>query len=212
MESNAANLRIHALERGTNNLGYVCTAHIAGHEMNKEYWPICNRLGPNYGFSPDEKCRSEDFIRASINVTSKGYWSTASRPFTYGKVEDWHKDIYGKWLKIRNYMLSEIRSSKKCSDIWEAVQGFAEENEITLAENHSLGHSVGVCVFEKPFIEQNDETLIQDGMILVLTPVLIAPNGEMVQSNDTVLIVEGKPVVVNWWKDWREPYIGIAVQ
>ncbi len=211
MESHAAALRVHAMERNVNNIGYSCTAQITGHELGRYYWPVQERLGANYGYSPDEKLHGDDLVRASVKVTFEGYWADASRPYTYDQMEPWMEKYYGQWFNLRNYMLGIIRSGISCKEVYEKTAAYAAEKGIKLADNYMLGHSIGVSIFEHPFIDGVETTDIQDGMIFVLTPIVIAENGQHVQSYETILMKEGKPVVVNWWKDWREPYIGIAV-
>ncbi len=211
MESHAAALRVHAMERNVNDIGYCCTAQITGHELNRYFWPVHERLGGNYGFSPDEKCHGDDLVRASVKVTFQGYWADASRPYTYDKTEPWMDKYYGQWFELRKYTLSIIRSGVSCDEVYRKTMAYADEHGIKLAENYALGHSIGVSIFEHPFIDGVETTVIKDGMIFVLTPIVIAENGEHVQSYETILMKDGLPVVVNWWKDWREPYIGIPV-
>ncbi len=43
-------------------------------------------------------------------------------------------------------------------------------------------------------------------MVLVLDPVVIGPEGELMSSKDTVVVTGEGCRLVGWYKDWREPY------
>ena len=206
MLSMASDIRIHSMERGLDNLGYNSIAQSAGHDKNTSFWPICSIFGNNYGFSPSEKCTDKDFPRASMNSSYDGYWSDACRVFTYGYPDEQQIKAYKQWLIIRNFILRAMKPGVKCCDICNETIEFAKAEGIALAEGLALGHSIGVTLYERPFLDPIDETILNTGMVMIIAPVLILENGEQLHNHDTVVIKEDCSCVVNWWKDWREPY------
>jgi Xaa-Pro aminopeptidase len=76
-----------------------------------------------------------------------------------------------------------------------------------LVEGLALGHGIGVADVEAPYISAKDDTRICPGMALVIRPVVEGPKGELLWSSDTVVVDEGGPRVVGWYRDWRTPYL-----
>lgn len=61
---------------------------------------------------------------------------------------------------------------------------------------------------EPPFLAPGDIRTVEESMVFVLDPVVKA-NGKLYRSRDTVVVTANGPQIVNWYKDWREPYIAI---
>jgi hypothetical protein len=72
-----------------------------------------------------------------------------------------------------------------------------------------LGFSIGVAPMEAPFICAGDHTEIADGMVMVID--LVVQHEEVLyRSRDTVTISSEGAQIVDWYKDWREPYLAIG--
>ncbi len=71
-----------------------------------------------------------------------------------------------------------------------------------------MGFSVGVSAMEPPFLSAGDQTQIEEGMIIVIDG-LIEHKGLLYRSRDTVVITDNGPEILNWYKDWREPYFAL---
>ena len=204
----AEEVRVHEMERGLYS-GYNSIAHVTGHEMNSTHFPKCKSYGFNYGFSPIERLSAYDLCKIRYDGVSDGYWSNSCRLFHYKAPNEDQIKTYEKWFEMRNYMLSIIKPGVKCCDVWKKTNEYAESHGITLDPKTLLGHAVGVTPVEGPFFEADDSTEISEDMILVISPAVMAGE-ESIQSNDTIRITADGNVVLNWWKDWREPYTGIA--
>jgi Xaa-Pro aminopeptidase len=93
-----------------------------------------------------------------------------------------------------------------CSDAADELLKYCAEAGIDLIGEHGLGHGIGVSPVEPPFLDPADSTELREGMVLVLTPTVKGPEGELVRSYDTVIIGKNGPRLVGWYKDWNTPY------
>ena len=204
----AEEVRVHEMERGLYS-GYNAVAHVYGHDMNHAHYPKCHSYGNNYGFSPIERLDPYDICKIRYDGVSDGYWSNSCRLFHYKAPNAEQEAAYAKWFEMRNFMLSIIKPGVKCSEVYEKTFAYAESHDIVLDKGTLLGHAVGVTPVEGPFFEAEDDTEIKEDMILVISPAIM-DGKESIQSNDTIRVTSEGSVVLNWWKDWREPYTGIA--
>jgi Xaa-Pro dipeptidase len=209
MVSLSEDVRTHTIERGLDEIGYHSTAQSAGGGKANKFWPACPLFGLNYGFSPAEHPQANDLVRISMNASFGGYWSSACRILIYGKISDEQTRDYQDLLRVHKTISSTLKAGKKCCDIYRDVVSAVNKTGISLVSGFNLGHSVGVSFWEAPFIGPADETVVQEGMIFVLDPIITNQRGQVLRSKDTVIVGKEGCEVVNWWKDWREPYTSI---
>ena len=62
--------------------------------------------------------------------------------------------------------------------------------------------------WSRHFLSAGDQTQIEEGMIIVIDG-LIEHKGLLYRSRDTVVITDNGPEILNWYKDWREPYFAL---
>ena len=208
MLGQAEEVRVHEMERGLYS-GYNSVAHVYGHEVNTTPYPKCKAYGFNYGFSPVEQLSAYDICKSRYDGVNDGYWSNCCRLYHYKNATEEQTKAYGQWFEMRNYMLSIIKPGVKCCEVFEKTQAYAKDHGIKLDPRILLGHAVGVTPVEGPFFEAEDATEIAADMILVVSPAVMMGD-QSIQSNDTIHVTKDGNVVLNWWKDWREPYTGIT--
>ena len=209
MISLAEEVRVHCLERGLDELGYHSTAQsVSGTEATR-FWPLCPLHGLNYGFSPAKDTQTNVWVRNSMITSRQGYWSNACRMFVYGVISDAQRETYDLLMQVRNAIVEAIEPGVPCNDLYDTAQRTARRVGAQLVAGMNVGHGIGVLISEPPYINEYDQTEIREGMVLVIDPILTAPGGEIIRSKDTVIITSDGCKVVNWWKDWREPYLPI---
>lgn len=198
-------LRIHSVERDLDLIGYDATARIAsGHEL-PEYWANA----PRYGYATTRDLQLGETIRIDVTNVSDGYWSNAARMMVMrDQLSAEQEHDYDALVAVRELLLQHLKPGKTCAEVCAAVRKAAQEQGVPLVVGSDLGHGIGVSPVEAPFLNCGDDTPIAAGMVLVLDPVIETAAG-ICRSKDTVVIDDNGAKIVNWYKDWREPYTPI---
>jgi Xaa-Pro dipeptidase len=201
--SNTENVRVHAIERGLDEVGHHAVAQVTTGSNTRKFWPGA----PMYGIGFDRVPQHREFMRMELVATLNGYWSNGARMLTMGEPTEEQWAAYQGLVALREAALQHMKPGTKCRDVYTAVKQAADEKGIQLVTNLVIGAGVGVTNHEPPYISGADETELQPGMVVVLNPVVKAPGGELLMGKDTVVITEKGAKVVGWFKDWREPFI-----
>jgi len=201
--SNTENVRVHAIERGLDEVGHHAVAQVTTGPSTGKFWPGA----PMYGIGFDRGPQHREFMRLELVATLNGYWSNGARMLTMGEPTEEQKAAYQGLVALREVALQHMKPGARCKDVYTAVKQAADEKGIQLVPNLVIGAGVGVTNYEPPYISGADETELQPGMVIVLNPVVEAPGGELLKGKDTVFITEEGAEVVGWFKDWREPFI-----
>ncbi len=201
--SNTEGVRIHAIERGLDEVGHHAIAQVTSGPNTGKFWPGA----PMYGTGYDRIPQHREYMRMELNATLDGYWCKGARMLTMGEPTQEQTAAYQGLVALREVALSHMKPGATCRDVYTAVKQAADEKGIQLVPNMVIGAGVGVTDHEPPYISGADETVLQPGMVVVLCPVVKAPGGELLMGRDTVFITENGAEIVGWFKDWREPFI-----
>lgn len=199
------NLRIHSLERDIEIEGYnACSRGVLGQSIEK-IWAYA----PAYGFASDDFTEIGDTIIADAMNNERGYWSNSTRiGIMADDMNADQEEAYDQLVKLRNIVCENLTINHAANQIYMDIVNDAETQNIAIIENHRLGFSVGVSAMEPPFLSAGDQTQIEEGMIIVIDG-LIEHKGLLYRSRDTVVITDNGPEILNWYKDWREPYFAL---
>ena len=196
-------VRVHCLERGLDVVaGHSVSQGTSGPNAAK-FWP----RAPYYGVGHEKKLKEGEYVRIEARYSLDGYWGTGSRLMTQGYPTAEQREAYNNIVALREAALAAMKPGAKCSDVYEAMKAAAKERDAKLVEGLALGHGIGVADIEAPYISANDDTKLCPGMALVICPVIEGPKGELLWSSDTVVVEDGGPRIVGWYKDWRAPYV-----
>ena len=195
-------IRVHCIERGLDMTGYESLAVGASGEHTTVPWPEA----PFYGVGKGKQLMEGELVRMEIRTSLDGYWSDAARLLVMGEPDDAQQKAYDDIVILRNKALDVLKPGRSCSEVARELLEFCTERGIDLVKPHGLGHGIGVMPVEAPFIDPSDPTELQSGMVIVLTPTVKGPEGELVRSYDTVIMEEQGPRLVGWYKDWNTPY------
>ncbi len=201
--SNTENVRVHAIERGLDEVGHHAVAQVVTGPNTAKFWPGA----PAYGIGFDRVPKYREFMRLELVATVNGYWSNGARMLTMGDPTSEQISAYKSLVSLRETALTAIRPETKAKDVYAAIKQAADERGVNLIPKIALGAGVGVTNYEPPYISEADGTELKPGMIIVLNPVVIGPNNELIMGKDTVVVTEQGAELVGWFKDWREPFI-----
>ncbi|MEM7802222.1 MAG: aminopeptidase P family N-terminal domain-containing protein [Chloroflexota bacterium] len=198
-------LRVHSSERDIEIAGYTaCARAVIGRSMSS-FWAYA----PKYGFADADMTQENDPMVVDVLTSEGGYWSNSTRiAISNDHMSAEQERVYGELVRLRKLLVEGLRVGRKCSAVYHGVVGAAQKEGLSLVTELPLGFCVGVSPMEGPFLAPGDERDIQASMVFVLDPV-VQHDALFYRSRDTVVVRESGPEIVNWYKDWREPYLAI---
>jgi Xaa-Pro dipeptidase len=198
-------LRVHSSERDIEIAGYnACARAVIGRSMSN-FWAYA----PKYGFADADMTQENDPMVVDVLTSEGGYWSNSTRiAISNDQISAEQERVYGELVRLRKLLVEALRVGRKCSAVYREVVEVAQNEELSLVANLPLGFCVGVSPMEGPFLALGDDSRIQASMVFVLDPV-VQHDSLFYRSHDTVVVSEAGAEIVNWYKDWREPYIAI---
>lgn len=199
------NLRIHSLERDIELEGYhACSRGVIG-DSTKNIWAYA----PNFGFASSDFTDIGDPIIADAMNNERGYWNNATRmAIMADEMNEDQEHAYEQLNRLREIVCELLKIGKKFSDIYQEAIATARDQNLTIIKEHALGFSVGVSAMEGPFISAGDDTVLKSKMTLIIDGI-ISHKEKYYRGRDTILMGENGPEILNWYKDWREPYFAL---
>ena len=196
-------IRMHALERGFEAVGYNGISQSATGAHAKDYWAE----SPKFGIGQGKKTARDEMNRLDLQASLNGYWAFGSRLMTMGWPLPEQTKAYEGLVAMRKAALAAVRPGANCADLYAAMLDAAERAGVTPVTGVHWGHGIGVASQEAPWIAPGDATVLKEGMVLVLNPHVQGPGGTILYSRDTVLLDFNGCKILGWYKDWREPYV-----
>lgn len=199
----AEEIRVHCQERLVDTVGHHSLSVVASGKHAACFWP----LAPCYGLGGPRLPQAGDFVRVETRSSLDGYWCEACRMVVMGEPSREQQEAYEWLVELREAALKYLRPGVIAADLYRALADDALRGGIPLIGGLSVGHGVGITPFEKPFLSDVDETVVEAGMVLIIDPAVRGPANEVLRSADTVIVTDMGCEVVGWFKDWDEPYV-----
>lgn len=199
----AEDIRVHCIERELDTVGHHSMAQAVSGEHTKKFWPLTDR----YSVGWEKMLQEYEIVRMSMISSIDGYWSDASRMLIMGEPTIEQLEAFQGIVKLREKAIKIIKPGIKCSEIYRELILESQKNDIKLITEMGLGHGIGKTDFEPPYIIEDDDTELKQGMVIVLDPVVIGPDDELMRSKDTILVTDTGSKLLGWYINWRAPYI-----
>jgi Xaa-Pro aminopeptidase len=188
----AERIRVHIGEMGGHGAGQITAVQGA------------NAAG--FAAYPDGNLVQGNFLRTEISNHYRGYWSVGGRTLHVGWATPVHKADYQKNTSLKNAALDLLKPGMRCCDIYTKICDLSKQETITLRSEFGLGHGLGLTEFEAPYLNQYDETVLEEGMVLVLSIVTESTDQQLLASKEVVVITRDGNKVLSWYRNWDEIY------
>ncbi len=196
-------IRIHAIERGLDEVGHHAVAQVSAGSNARKFWPNA----PRYGVGSARKGQPQELMRMELDASRAGYWSTGARMLVLGEPDEAQRAAYATLVDLREAARAHLRPGVTAAEVHAAVTDAATAAEAKLVTQLPVGHGVGVTPREPPYLSAGDRTVLAPGMVLVVSPIITGPDGELMTGRDTFVITDTGNRLFGWYKDWREPFI-----
>lgn len=138
----------------------------------------------------DKALMDGDFVTMDFGCKVNGYCSDMTRTVVIGMANDRQREIYDVVLRAQEAALQMIRPGLKGCEVDEAARMVIREAGYGECFGHSLGHSVGLEIHEKPCFAQRDESILKPGMVITVEPGIYVEGFGGVRIEDVVVITE----------------------
>ena len=138
----------------------------------------------------ERKVRKGDLITFDFGCKVGGYCSDMTRTVVLGKANDKQKEIYNVVLEAQLAGLAAVKAGKTGKEVDKVARDIIAKAGYGEYFGHSLGHSVGLFIHEKPGLAPSDETVLQAGMIETVEPGIYVPGFGGVRIEDMFLVTE----------------------
>lgn len=141
-----------------------------------------------HGTASEKEIATGEFMVLDFGAVYDGYHSDMTRTVVIGQPDMQHRQIYDLVLRAQQKAIDMIRPGIKCSTIDLAARDLITVEGYGANFGHSLGHSVGLEIHEKPSFSPKDDTVLEPGMVLTVEPGVYLSGWGGVRIEDLVLV------------------------
>jgi len=136
----------------------------------------------------EKKLQDGDVLIIDTGTTLDGYFCDFDRNFGFGKIADSAKIAYEiLWLAAEAGMNS-AKPGTNCADVSNAMLSILHKNGISSNSVGRMGHGLGLQMTEPPSIMSNDNTVLEENMVIAIEPCFEYAPGTMLVLEENILI------------------------
>ncbi|MDG2475304.1 MAG: Xaa-Pro peptidase family protein [Paracoccaceae bacterium] len=143
---------------------------------------------PNVGPSL-RKLESGDICRVEIFPIINGYHAGVCRTASVGKPTSKASEIWSVLSNATKELLELIKPGVAVNEIYKSYLKMVEP--LNMPPIDFVGHGIGLHLHEDPYLAQDDQTLIQEGMVFGIEPLIYKTGyGFGMQNKDMILVTK----------------------
>jgi Xaa-Pro dipeptidase len=156
-------------------------------------------LSPAFPVGASHKpIKAHEPILIDFGICYNGYQVDETRMFSVGELPKRFKDAYLATRDIETAMTATARPGVSCHDIyrtgWEVARSLGYEEHFMGPPDYKtrfIGHGIGLEIDEYPFIAQNHDYSLEEGMTFALEPKMVFPSEGAVGIENTFAVGRG---------------------
>lgn len=151
-----------------------------------------------HGIPNDYELKEGDIVSIDCGVYYKGFHSDCAYTYAIGNVRNDYRKLLEVTKESLYIGLAQVKSGGRIGDISFAIQNFVEKNNFSVIRE-LVGHGLGKSLHESPevpnFGKRGRGTLLRNGLVIAIEPMVNLGKRNIVQSNDgwTIKTVDHKP-------------------
>jgi Xaa-Pro dipeptidase len=136
----------------------------------------------------EKKLHNGDILIIDTGATLDGYFCDFDRNYGFGKISSESEEVYNTLWEATESALNKAKPGVKCSDISYAMQSVLEKRGSKSSNVGRMGHGLGLQLTEPPSIRNNDNTILQENMIITIEPCFEYKPNKMLVHEENILI------------------------
>lgn len=140
---------------------------------------------------PDHKTiKKGDFLLIDMGVIVDGYCSDITRTFVIGEETPKQREIYDIVRKSTAAGVNACRAGIPLGQIDIAARNVIKEAGYGEYFNNRVGHGLGIDVHEEPSVHENNDLIVESGLLFTIEPGIYIPGYGGVRIEENVYIDE----------------------
>lgn len=141
-----------------------------------------------HGTAGEKIIEKGDFVTMDFGCVLDGYCSDMTRTVVIGRADSRQREMYDAVLRAQEAALALAREGVLCSEVDAAARDVLKEAGLGEYFLHSLGHSVGIEIHERPNFSPKSRDVAQCGNVITVEPGVYIEGFGGVRIEDVVAI------------------------
>lgn len=129
-----------------------------------------------------------DCIVTGAGANVAGYQSELERTMIVGEPGAEFRAYFDAMIVAQNAGFAALRPGRTCAEAEAEVSRAIADQGYASLQRHHTGHGIGLEGHEQPFIDLDDHTVLEPGMVLSVEPGLYVPGLGGFRHSDTVVV------------------------
>lgn len=155
---------------GVRELDLAVAYYDAIHRAGALRHHLCINCGRRAGFpngEPSEyRLQTGDVIRFDADCVHQNYFNDIARNAVVGSPSPKLKTYHQAVVAALEAAADAMRPGAKASDVFRVSVDAARRAGIPHFDRHHVGHALGVVCYDDPLIGPNDQTILEEGMVI----------------------------------------------
>ena len=136
----------------------------------------------------EKKLQDGDILVIDTGTTLDGYFCDFDRNYGFGNISSESERAYDTLWEATEAGLDKVKPGVKCSDINHAMYSVLKKAGLISNNVGRMGHGLGLQLTEPPSIMNNDNTILQENMIMSMEPCFEYKPKKMLVHEENILI------------------------
>ncbi len=145
----------------------------------------------------DRMLEPGDLLSIDVGATWRGYFCDLNRNFAVWPTTDELQRAYARLFEATQAGIEAARPGRTAADVWRAMAEVLDPGGQAETPAGRMGHGLGLDITEPPSLTADDETVLEEGMVLAVEPGLVFPAAggmtmrRMLHEEDLVVTHDG---------------------
>ena len=157
-------------------------------------FPVIIAAGKNTAYPhacPTQKrLHKGEHVLVDFGIKLANYCSDLTRTWDNGRIDRQLRDFRKFVLEAREWAIGQIRPGRDVGSLAAGVSKYFENKGMGQYVRHTLGHGIGLCVHERPFLRIGGAERLKKGMVITVEPGLYREGLGGIREEDMVLVTE----------------------
>ncbi|MDR1961069.1 MAG: aminopeptidase P family protein [Gracilibacteraceae bacterium] len=143
-----------------------------------------------HGTATDKPLSVGDLVVMDFGGVFSGYHSDFTRTVCVGRADAWQREIHAVTLEAQLAGVAALRAGRSGREVDAAARDVIRAAGYGEYFTHSLGHSLGLEIHEKPVLSEKEDARLEAGMLITVEPGIYLPGRGGVRIEDVALVTE----------------------